>query len=297
MTPSENFAKTSPSFLVFLTFVCLFTGPALAQREQPDVSKIEVGVTDVGHHIYALSGYGGNVTVAVGTDGIIMVDAQYAPMHDKLKAKIASLSPLPIKYLINTHYHADHTGGNELFAKDGAIIVAYESVGKRMGKVPAAALPVQTYAGMGTEVKIPGQTAELVHQENAHTDGDTIVFWPSANVISSGDIIVLDAYPNMSVATGAGIDGMIAGANFIAAHADAKTKIIPGHGPITDRKTVIAYGNMLKTARNRIAKAKIKGMSEDQVVKAHLLADLDKKWAANDPQADRFPSVIYRSIK
>jgi cyclase len=285
--------------------LALCAGPALAQGQ--DFSKVEIQSTDLGHNMYALAGSGGNITIAVGSDGILMVDTEFAPLHDKIKAKIASISPLPIKFIINTHFHGDHTGGNAAFAKDGAIIVGHENVGKRMANpppgangqpgtpAPKGALPVQSYSGQGTEVKIPGQAAELVHFENAHTDGDTIVFWPAANVISTGDIVSSANYPNIDVASGGGIDGMIAGAQFVIDHSDAKTKIVPGHGPVTDKKGVIAYRTMLKTARTRIAAAKKKGMSEDDAVK--VVADLDKKWAAPGPNPPRFPRLVYESIK
>ena len=285
------------------------SGPALAQGQ--DFSKVEIQSTDLGHNMYALAGSGGNITIAVGSDGIIMVDAEYEPLHDKIKAKIAGISPLPVKFLINTHFHGDHTNGNEAFAKDGAVVVAHENVGKRMASpppgangqpgtpAPKGALPVQNYSGQGTEVKVNGQAAELVHFEDAHTDGDTIVFWPAANVISTGDIVSSASYPNIDVTSGGGIDGMIAGADFVIAHSDAKTKIVPGHGPVTDKKGVTAYRAMLKTARDRIAAAKKKGMTEDQVQKANLLPDLDKKWLPQgaNPLASRFPINVYRSIK
>jgi len=287
----------------------LALAPAAAQQG-PDFSKVEIQATDLGHGLTALAGAGGNITVAVGTDGIIMVDAEYAPLHDKIKAAIAKLSPLPIKYLINTHYHGDHTNGNEAFAKEGAIVVAHENVAKRMANpppgangqpgtpAPKGALPVQTYAGQGTEVSIDGQKAELVHFENAHTDGDTIVFWPAADVISAGDIVGSATYPNIDVAVGGGIDGMIAGTDYVIAHSDAKTKIVPGHGPVTDKAGAVVFRKMLATARMRIAKAKAKGMTEQQVASAHLLADLNKKWAPQgDAQSSRFATLVYRSIK
>ena len=285
----------------------LAAGPAWSQGQ--DFSKVEITSTDLGHNMYALAGSGGNITIAVGTDGIIQVDTEFAPLHDKIKAKIASISPLPVKFIINTHYHGDHTGGNEGFAKDGIIIVAHENVAKRMATpsmnaagqpVPASpkgALPVQTYSGQGTEVSIPGQKAELVHFENAHTDGDSFVFWPAADVISTGDVVGSATYPNIDVAAGGGIDGMIAGAQYVYDHCDAKTKVVTGHGPVTDKKGVLTFINMLKTARSRIAAAKKKGMSENDMVKANLLADLDKKWAAPGPTPPRFPRLVYESIK
>jgi len=164
----------------------------VAAQQGPDFSKVEIQATDLGHGLTALAGAGGNITIAVGNDGIIMVDTEYAPLHDKIKAAIAKLSPLPVKYVIITHYHGDHTNGNEAFAKEGAIVVAHENVAKRMANpppgangqpgtpAPKGALPVQSYSGQGTEVSIGGQKAELVHFENAHTDGDAIVFWPAS---------------------------------------------------------------------------------------------------------------------
>ena len=265
--------------------------------------------TDLGHGLTALAGTGGNITVAVGSNAIIMVDTEYAPLHDKIKAKVTELSALPIRYVIDTHYHGDHTGGNAAFAKDGAILVAHENVAKRMASpppgangqpgtpAPKGALPVQSYNGQGTEVNIPGQRAELVHLAPAHTDGDTIVFWPDANVISTGDTASSASYPNIDVAVGGGIDGMITATDFIIAHADAKTKIVPGHGPVTDKKGVIAYRAMLKSARDIVAKAKAKGMTEDQVQKADLLAPLNKTWlAAGSATPPRFQLLVYRSV-
>jgi cyclase len=289
------------------TAVSLFAATAYAQG-QPDFSKVQIKTTPLGNNVYMLEGQGGNVTVAVGDDGVIQVDGEFAPLHDKIKAAVDKVSGgKPIKYLINTHFHGDHTGGNAAFAKDGAIVVGNENVGKRMANpppgangqpgtpAPKAALPVQNYSGQGTEVKVAGQAAELVHFENAHTDGDTIVFWPATNVISTGDIVSSTNYPNIDVASGGGIDGMIAGTQFVIDHSDARTKIVPGHGPVTDRKGVRNYLAMLKTARSRIAAAKKKGMSEDDAIK--LVADLDKKWAAPGPNPPRFPRLVYQSVK
>jgi glyoxylase-like metal-dependent hydrolase (beta-lactamase superfamily II) len=239
-----------------------------------------------------------------------MVDTQFAPLHDKLKAKIASLSPLPIKYVINTHFHGDHTGGNAAFAHDGATIVAYKTVADRMSNplpgangqpgtpAPADALPTKTYAGKESTVKVAGVTARLVHPAPAHTDGDTIVIWPAANVITTGDIVSSAAYPNIDVASGGSIGGMIAGADYIIAHANAATKIVPGHGPVTDIGGVKDYRAMLASARDIIAKAKASGMTEDQVANGNLLAELDGKWKPQgNAMASRFPRLVYQSIK
>jgi cyclase len=282
--------------------------PASAQQG-PDFSKTVITTTDLGHGLTTLAGTGGNITLAVGSDAIIMVDTEYAPLHDKINAKVKEISPLPIRFVIDTHYHGDHTGGNQAFAHDGAILVAHENVKQRLmnpppgangqpgSPAPKDALPVQTYNGQGTEVKIAGQRAELVHLPPAHTDGDTIVFWPDANVISTGDIVSSASYPNIDVAVGGGIDGMVSVVAFLLAHADAKTKIVPGHGPVTDRAGVIRYRKMLKAARDIVAKAKKNGMTEDQVQKADLLASLNKTWLAPGSAAPpRFQLLVYRSV-
>ena len=280
---------------------------ALAQGM--DYAKTSEQTVDLGHGLYAIiatnpdptSGIG-DTTVAVGSDGLIVVDSQFDQLHAMLKAKIAAISPLPVKYVINTHAHGDHSGGNASFARDGAIIVAHENVRNAMAaskNTPKGALPTQTYSGQGTEISIPGQKAELVHPDQpAHTNGDTIVFWPAADVISAGDTIHYPGYPNIDTASGGSIDGMIAAVDFIIAHADAKTKIVPGHGEIIDRTKAMRYRAMLKTARDRIAAAKAKGMTEDQVAKANLLADQDKFWKIpGNGASERFPINVYRGLK
>ncbi|HWY62671.1 MAG TPA: MBL fold metallo-hydrolase [Rhizomicrobium sp.] len=292
--------------------VLLALSPAAAQQSavsQPmDFAKTSEQVVGLGHGLYAIiatnpnpaSGIG-DTTVAVGSDGLIVVDTQFEQLYPMLKARIAGISSLPVKYVINTHFHGDHTGGNAAFAKAGAIIMDHENVLKRMSAakgMPKEALPAQTYSGQGTEVKVAGQTARLVHVENAHTDGDTVVFWPAANVISTGDIMHKPGYPNIDTASGGGIDGMIAATDYIIAHSDAQTKIVPGHGDVTDRAGAIAYRQMLATARSRIAAARAKGMTEDQVAHAGLLADLDKYWKIDGNGAsERFPINVYRSFK
>jgi len=181
----------------------------------PDFSKVEIKTTDLGDNVYMLEGEGGNITVAVAQNGIIMVDGQYAPLHDKIKAAVATISDLPIKYLINTHYHGDHTGGNELFAKDGMVIVAQDNVKKRLAAgttngltgaktppAPQGALPVDTYTNF-SKVTLPGRVANLKHIPNAHTDGDTYVWLKTANVLATGDTSPTAAIPTSILPTAA----------------------------------------------------------------------------------------------
>ena len=200
--------------------VCL-AGPALAQQQSPtppvgpDWSKIVVKTTDLGNRTYMLEGQGGNVTVAVGDDGVIMVDGQFAPMHDKLKAAIAAVSPQPIKFLINTHHHGDHTGGNGPFTAGGVTVVGHANLktmlaagtthnvtGAKVPAVPENALPKQTYTDAST-VAVKGRNAQLKHPLNAHTGGDTYVYFADANVLSTGDTVTSAAIPTSTLSTAA----------------------------------------------------------------------------------------------
>jgi glyoxylase-like metal-dependent hydrolase (beta-lactamase superfamily II) len=258
--------------------------------------------------MYMLEGQGGNITVAVAKDGIIMVDGQYAALHDKIKAAIATVSNQPIKYLINTHFHGDHVGGNEPFGKDGATTVSEVNVKNRLAagttngltgvKTPPAspaALPSKTYSG-AFHIRLRGRVADLKHIENAHTDGDTYVWFKTANVLSTGDTFTNGRYPNIDFANGGNIKGMIAAADAYLKLTNAKTRIVPGHGPLADKAGLTEYRAMLVTARDRMAKLVKDGKSEDDVVAAKPFADLDAKWAPTELASKNFIRVVYHSL-
>ena len=289
-------------------------GNVFAQQPQPaapapvDFSKVEIKTTDLGDKLYMLEGQGGNITVAVAKDGIIMVDGEYAALHDKIKAAIATVSNLPIKYLINTHFHGDHTGGNEPFVRDGAIVVAEVNVKKRLAagttngltgeKAPAApqdALPAKTYTG-AFKLRLQGRVADLKHAPNAHTDGDTYVWFKTANVLSTGDTFTNGRYPNIDFANGGNIKGMIAATGAYLKLANDKSRIVPGHGPIADKAALTQYRTMLVTAHDRMEKLVKEGKSEDQVVAAKPFADLDAKWAPTELASTNFIRVVYHSL-
>ena len=274
--------------------------------QQQDFSKIEVKTTDLGHNTYMLEGAGGNVTVAVGTDGVIMVDAQFAPMHDKLKAAIAKITNQPVKYLINTHYHGDHTGGNAAFGKEGVTIVAHENLRNRLanppvganGQTPAAAppeaLPKQVYTDK-TTVSVGGRTAQVVHIAS-HTDTDSVVYFPDANVLAVGDTGGPNRYPN--IALGGSIDGMIAGTQTYINMANDQTKIVRGHGPLSTKADFQAYHDRLVQIRDRVAKLKAEGKTVDQAVAAKPLAADIQGWANQDDMAsERVVRQVYASLK
>jgi cyclase len=295
--------------------IMALSGPAFAQQPpasappSPDFSKVEIKTTDLGSNCYMLEGEGGNITVAVANDGIIMVDGQYAPLHDKIKAAIAAISKQPIKYLINTDFHGDHTGGNELFAKDGVIVVSQINVRNRLAAgttngltraktppAPQAALPSDTYTNF-SKIKLKGRIADLKHIESAHTDGDTYVWFKTANVLSTGDTFTNGRYPDIDYANGGNIKGMIAATDAYLKLANARTKIVPGHGPLADRAALTEYRAMLISARDRMAKLVKDGKSEDDVVALRPFADLDAKWAPTELASKNFIRVVYRSLE
>jgi cyclase len=290
------------------------TGGALlfacsADAQQPiDFSKVEIQVTDVGKGIYMLAGQGGNIVVVVGSDGIIVVDNEFAELYDKIKAAITKLSSLPVKYVINTHFHRDHTGGNELFNRDGAIIVAHENVRTRLASgsrnnvsgnmwpaAPAAALPTITYQDTIT-LRLEDRTAELKHPANVHTDGDTYLYVPEVNVLIAGDLVFFARYPNIDYLYGGSIDGQIRGADELLALVNDDTTIVPGHGPVGTKTMLRDYRQMLADARERIRTLKAAGKSEEQVFAARPNADYDAKFGP-DSKGENFMRAVYRSLQ
>ena len=269
----------------------LLTGVANAQQGV-DFSKVEIKTTDLGNKTYMLEGQGGNITVAVGTDGIIMVDSQFAPLHDKIKAAIAKISPLPIKYLINTHYHLDHVGGNAAFHRDGATIVAHDNIRVRLAagttnantgnKTPpmeADAIPTDTYMVGVKKVEVGGRIAQVSHVVNAHTDGDSWVYFPDANVLALVDTYSSRTYPNLDWGSGGTIDGMVLALERYLKAANDTTKIAPGHGPLATKANLQEWHDMMATVRDRVKKLFDEGKSEQEVLAANPLADLDGRWA------------------
>jgi glyoxylase-like metal-dependent hydrolase (beta-lactamase superfamily II) len=284
-----------------------WAGGAFAQ--QTDFSKVEIKTTDLGHRTYMLEGNGGNITVAIADDGVIMVDSEFAPLHDKIKAAIAALTNEPVRYVVNTHFHGDHSGGNELFAKDGATVVAQVNVRKRLAEgsvngltgaktppVSDAALPTRTYT-TATNLDLKGRMARLGHVANAHTDGDTYVWFSDANVLATGDIVTLGRYPNIDFANGGNIKGMIAGVDAYLKLVNDKTKIVPGHGPLADKATLVAYRAMLVAARDRMEKLVKAGKTEQEAIAAKPFADYDAKLGVSEQQSTNFIRVVYNSLK
>jgi glyoxylase-like metal-dependent hydrolase (beta-lactamase superfamily II) len=248
---------------IALAGLALLAAPAWAQQ---DMSKLEIRVERLAPGVAVLFGEGGNIGLSYGEDGNIIVDDQFAPLTDKIAAAVATLDPDPIRFVINTHWHFDHTGGNENFGKRGAVIVAHDNVRKRMSTdqvlktldmkfppSPRQALPVVTFA-QGVTLHLNGDTLHVVHVANAHTDGDAIVHWQKGNVLHLGDTFFHRvSFPFIDRDSGGSIDGLIAAANQALKMANPATRIIPGHGRVATRADLVGYRDMLVDIRGKVA--------------------------------------------
>lgn len=277
------------------------TGATGFQQEMADVEIETIRLED---DLFMLVGRGGNIGLSVGSDGAFLVDDQYAPLTEKILAAVAAVTDQPVRWVLNTHWHGDHTGGNENLGDAGAMIVAHENVYRRMNpaefaelvgrsqQAPRAALPVVTFDD-GVRFHWNGRHVRVTHVGRAHTDGDAIVHFPAANVFHMGDTFFLGRYPFVDVDSGGGIDGVIAAANFVLARSDEATRIIPGHGPLATPADLRGYRDMLETVRLRVARLLADGRTEDEVVAAAPTADLDAQWGENP---ERLVRAVHRSL-
>ena len=286
--------------------------PALAQ--DVDWDAVSITSEDLGGGIHVLFGRGGNIGLSTGEDGALLVDDQYAPLTDKILAAVRSITSEPVRFVVNTHWHGDHTGGNENLGKAGSLIVAHENVRRRMNPAEFAdlvgrsdqaapeALPVVTF-DQGVTLHWNDLAIEAVHAPTAHTDGDSIIFFRGANVVHMGDLFFNGAFPFIDVDSGGHVDGLIAAAEKVAAATDGQTKVIPGHGPVTDRATLVKYGEALKMARERISERVAAGQSEDDAAADYVALvtgiGTDIGWspdAAGFVNAERFVRLVHRSL-
>ncbi len=295
-----------PLTLVMTVAGLVISGAAPAQ----DYSKVEIKTEKLSETTYMLVGAGGNIGLSVGDDAVFVIDDQFAPLAPKIKAAIARITPKPVKFVLNTHFHFDHTGGNEAFGKDGALIVAHDNVRKRMSRdqlisfvtssapqpaSPKVALPVITVAGEIT-FHINGEEVHAFHVPRAHTDGDLIVHFRKSDVVHMGDVFFNGTYPFIDVSSGGSADGVVAAFDRVLALATEQTKIIPGHGPLSTRAELQTHRQMLATVAQRIKDLRRAGKSDDEIRSAKPAADFDARFGNGFIKPEPFVQMMLAAI-
>lgn len=270
-------------------------------------AKVEIKTQSLADGVAVLFGAGGNIGVSYGPDGTVLIDDQFAPLTPKIQAAVTALGAEPVKFLINTHWHGDHSGGNENFGKAGALIMAHDHVRERMlgiqktgrGNDPASpkeALPTVTYHD-GLKLHLNGDDVHVMHVKHGHTDGDSIVFWKKANVLHMGDLFFNKVtLPFIDLKSGGNARGVLAAAEKALKISNGDTKIIPGHGPMATRTDMIAYRDMLKSIIGAVEKAQSEGKSLEQVQAMKPAA----KWDTNPDgfiKGDAFVEAVYKSLE
>ena len=287
--------------LVLLVVSCAWLAEA-----QEDWDAVEVQVVSVAEGVHALVGRGGNIGVSVGEDGTILIDDQFAPLTDKILAAVRTITADPVRFVVNTHFHGDHTGGNENLGKQGSIIVAHDNVRKRMSSEqvreilrqdttsasPPDALPKITFAD-GVTFHWNGDTIQVFHVENAHTDGDSIIHFTNADVFHMGDTFFNGRYPFIDIDFGGNLNGVIAAADRVLSMSQPTTKILPGHGELATPGDLRRYRDMLSTVRDRVQSLIDEGKDIDEVVAAAPTADFDAQLGEN---SERFVRSVFFSL-
>lgn len=276
--------------------------------QQRDFSKVEITSTKLTPTLFMLTGEGGNIGVSAGPDGVYLIDDQYAPLSEKILAAVKAISDQPVKYVVNTHWHGDHTGGNENMGKAGITIIAHDAVRTRMAKgqemplfksvvppAPPVALPAVTFSDKAS-LHLNGETASLIHVAPAHTDGDVIIHWPASNVIHMGDTFFNGIFPFIDAGSGGKLTGLIEAVETGLALADDTTKIIPGHGPLAGKADLVRFHTMLLTVRERAMAAKSAGKTAEEWAASNPFADLEAEWGKGFLKAPLFAQVVYSAL-
>lgn len=298
----------SSRFVALAFCVSWWLGPPAAAQNN-DFSKVEIAAEKIADGLYMLTGAGGNIGLSVGEDGAFLIDDQYAPLTDKIRAAVAKVSAQPVRFLVNTHWHGDHTGGNENLGKAGVVIVAHDNVRRRMSseqflaafneKVPPspkAALPIVTF-GDAVTFHVNGDELRAFHVPPAHTDGDTVVHFVKADVIHAGDLFFNGMYPFIDLSSGGSLSGMIDAAERLLATGGERTRYIPGHGPLADRAALVAYRDMLAGVRSAVQPLVKSGQTFEQAKAKDPLAAWNPKWGGGFMKPERFLEIAYTSLK
>jgi cyclase len=298
-------------------FACLcalaawsFAATCRVEAQERDFAAVEYQTTRISDSLYMLSTpVGGNVGVSIGTDGVLIIDDQYEPLAPKLRAAVALLSDRPIRFVLNTHWHADHTGANGRLARTGSIVIAQQNVRSRMaapspgtlsGRAPPLsppeALPIVTFED-GLRLHVNGDDLTVTHVRAAHTDGDAIVRFEAANVVHMGDVFFVGSYPFVDNNSGGTYSGLIAAVEKTLATVDERTRIIPGHGPLSGKRELQEYRDLLVTVRDRVARQVRAGRSQEQVIASRPTAEYDARWAGGFWKPEQWVARVYVDIK
>ncbi len=290
---------------VFLSIaVCCFILNPQSAKAQQDFSKVEIKVTPVAGHVYMLEGAGGNIGVSAGPDGILIIDDQFAPLAEKIRTALSGLNPGKLKFVLNTHWHGDHTGSNKVFGRE-ATIIAHENVRKRLmseqqllGRAvspePQEAWPVITF-DESLSVHFNGEEIKVIHFPHGHTDGDSVVFFTNANVIHMGDHYFSGWFPFVDLNTGGDVEGLIRNIELVIDQVPSNVKIIPGHGPLSTLADLKKYHEMLIGTTSHIRQRMEAGKTLDDI-KAEGLPSQWQSWATDFIPASRWIEIVYRSF-
>ena len=291
---------------LFVIIGCLVATSVFAQQ---DLSKVQIETSSVAKGVYMLSGIGGNMGLFVGQDGALLIGVQYAPLTDKILKAISAVTDKPVRFFVNTHWHGDHTGGNEAIGKGGTIIVAHENARKRMARgqymkvfkvhippAPPEALPVITFAD-NLAFHWNNEILEVFHPKSAHSDGDAIVYFELADVVHAGDLFFNGMYPFIDADSGGSMEGVIAGVDKVLERIYNGTKVIPGHGPLGNKTDLKAYRDMLVAVYERMTKLIKEGKNIDEIVAAKPTADYDAKWGGGLLKPDQWVRIVYAAMQ
>lgn len=294
-------------FFVLAGALWLASGIAPALAADDEFDKVEIKVHKVAGNIYMLEGEGGNIGVSVGPDGIVIVDDEFAPLAPKIKAALRTVGQdKPLRFVLNTHYHGDHTGGNVVFGESAAII-AHENVRNRLASgskarngrerppAPKAALPVITFRD-SVSVHLNGEEIRALHFPTGHTDGDSMIYFVGSNVVHTGDDFVTYGYPFIDLSAGGSVKGLVANWEKALTLLPADVKVIPGHGPVSTLADVRRFLGMLKEAIAAVSNGIKQGKNLDQLKKDKVLAALDPAWGKGFMKADEFIEIIYKDL-
>jgi cyclase len=292
-----------------ITIACLLIAGIASFAEEDPFASVEIKSTKVSEQIHMLEGQGGNIGLFIGEDGTFLIDDQFAPLTDKILSAIRAAGGDIPKFLINTHYHFDHTGGNEALGEAGTLIFSHHNVRERLltgtfiapfntQQEPTApeGLPVVTFSE-NVHFHLNGDTVEVIHIPRAHTDGDCIIVFRRANVIHAGDILFNGMYPFIDVDHGGSLKGMIQGIDRILERSDENTNIIAGHGPLATKADLTAYREMLQTAFERLGRLKEEGKTVAEAIAEKPLEDLESAWGGGMITGDRWIEFTYPGIK